>query len=58
MIAYDPLVMDKKRVQMTAQEIWKVTGFRFTYIWTTHVMGLLFTQSIQGERPPATQKWT
>jgi hypothetical protein len=31
-IAKDPLVTDKERVQMTAEEIWKVTGYRFTYV--------------------------
>ncbi|KAJ6528291.1 hypothetical protein DFH09DRAFT_866470, partial [Mycena vulgaris] len=28
-IANDPMVTDKQRVQMTAYEIWKVTGYRF-----------------------------
>ncbi len=28
----DPLVSDKERVKMTALEVWKVTGFRFTYV--------------------------
>ncbi len=31
-IAKDPLVTDKERVQMTAEEIWQVTGYRFTYV--------------------------
>lgn len=26
----DPLVSDRERVQMTVQDIWKVTGYRFT----------------------------
>ena len=25
----DPLITDKERVQMTAHEIWKVSGYRF-----------------------------
>lgn len=25
----DPLVSDKEQVQMTIQEVWKVTGYRF-----------------------------
>lgn len=29
-LPHDPLVSDKERVQMTAQELWKVTGYRFT----------------------------
>jgi len=29
-IAHDPLVSFRKRVQMTADEIWKMTGYRFT----------------------------
>jgi hypothetical protein len=29
-IKEDPLVSDKERVKMTAYEIWKVTGYRFT----------------------------
>ena len=31
-IAKDPLVTDKERVQMMVEEIWKVTGYRFTYV--------------------------
>ena len=27
----DPLVTDKERVDMIVHEIWKVTGYRFTY---------------------------
>jgi len=28
----DPLVSDRERIKMTADEIWKVTGYRFTYV--------------------------
>jgi hypothetical protein len=31
-IAEDPLVTDKERVQMMASEVWRVTGYRFTYV--------------------------
>ena len=31
-IAKDPLVTDKERVQMMVEEIWKVTGYRFMYV--------------------------
>lgn len=27
----DPLISDKERVKMTAQDVWKVTGYRFRY---------------------------
>ena len=30
-IPVDPLVMDKERVQMTAHDLWKATGYRFRY---------------------------
>jgi hypothetical protein len=28
-IPVDPLITDKQRVQMTAHDIWKATGYRF-----------------------------
>lgn len=31
-LANDPLVTDKERVQMMASEVWKVIGYRFTYV--------------------------
>jgi len=31
-MAVDPLVTDKIQVQMTVLEVWKVTGYRFTYV--------------------------
>jgi hypothetical protein len=31
-LASDPLVTDKERVQMMAGEVWKVIGYRFTYV--------------------------
>jgi hypothetical protein len=33
--AMDPFVSHKERVKMMIQEVWKVTGFRFTYV-TSH----------------------
>jgi hypothetical protein len=30
-IPADPLISDKERVKMTAQDVWKVTGYRFRY---------------------------
>jgi len=31
-LANDPLVTDKERVQMMASEVWKVIGYRFMYM--------------------------
>ena len=32
-VAYDELVSDRKRVEMVVHELWKVTDYRFTYIY-------------------------
>lgn len=39
----DPVVSDKERVKMTALEVWKVSGFRFTYVF----IDLTMIQDIQ-----------
>ncbi|KAJ3733571.1 hypothetical protein DFJ43DRAFT_215114 [Lentinula guzmanii] len=32
-IPLDPLISDRERVQFTIREVWKTTGYRFTYVY-------------------------
>ena len=32
LLPLDPLISDRVRTQMTVEEVWKVTGYRFKYV--------------------------
>jgi hypothetical protein len=55
-IPADPLISDKERVKMTAQDVWKVTGYRFRYE-KLKVMEKKFDIHEQGQESHRLKKW-